>query len=400
MTTVLGALAFLSIALMLWQWWVAMRFPLHRRSNRRDFSPAVTLLKPLKGCDSETEKCLRSWLEQEYAGSIQILFGVANPQDPVCVLVRQLTREYPKVDAELVICSKQLGPNAKVSTLIHLERLAKHDILIVSDADVHAPRDLVAEIVQPLADAKTSLVNCFYRLAEAETFPMRLEAVAVNADFWSQVLQARSLKPIDFALGAVMAFRGKQLAAIGGFDGLVEYLADDYELGNRIARHGSRIEIAPVVVDCRSAPANWREVWNHQLRWARTIRGCRPVSYFFSILANATLWPLLFVLVHTVDFLRADFLAGTGRGWFTFQLYVFMVVMAFLPRVLTSVVLQKRLTESTDHYAWFYLAWVKDLLNVILWAAAFCGNTVTWRGTRYRLRPGGKLENVEQTRQR
>ena len=125
---------------------------------------------------------------------------------------------------------------------------------------------------------------------------MRCEAIAINADFWSQVLQAASLKPLDFALGAVMLTRRKLLAEIGGFTVLANCLADDYQLGHRIAQNGHRIALCPVVVECWHPPMNWYGVWKHQLRWARTIRVCQPVPYFFSILSNATLWPLLWLI--------------------------------------------------------------------------------------------------------
>ncbi len=147
-------------------------------------------------------------------------------------------------------------------------------------------------------EARTrGLVCCFYRLANPTTLAMHWEAVAINADFWSQVLQSRSLKPIDFALGAVMATRREQLAEIGGFAPLVDCLADDYQLGNRIVRRGYSIALSPVVVECRSASMGWAAVWKHQLRWARTIRVCQPAPYFFSLLSNATLWPLLWLIL-------------------------------------------------------------------------------------------------------
>src|SRR6185437_14357220 len=120
--------------------------------------------------------------------------------------------------------------------------------------------------VAPLQSAEVGLVNCFYRLANPTTVAMRWEALAINADFWSQVLQGRSLQPLDFALGAVMTTRREQLKKIGGFEALADYLADDFQLGNRIARAGSRIALCPVVVDCLSASMNWQEAWAHQLR--------------------------------------------------------------------------------------------------------------------------------------
>ena len=146
---IFGSLAVLSCVLTLWQWYAARRFPLHQRVADRNFSPGITLLKPLKGRDAETEECLRSWFAQDYSGTIQILFGVASASDPVCALVEKLFSEYPQADAKLVVCGESLGPNAKVSTLIQLERQAKHEILVISDADVRVPKDLLANVVQP-----------------------------------------------------------------------------------------------------------------------------------------------------------------------------------------------------------------------------------------------------------
>src|SRR5207249_3973973 len=169
-------------------------------------------------------------------------------------------------------------------------------VIIISDSDVHVPPDLLANVVAPLCDEGVGLVSCFYRLAYPATLAMQFEAIAINADFWSQVLQAQNLKPLDFALGAVMATTRRRLESIGGFEALKDFLADDYQLGNLIARKGGRIVLCPVVVECRESPKSWREVWRHQLRWARTIRICQPVPYFFSILGNATLWPLLWLI--------------------------------------------------------------------------------------------------------
>jgi ceramide glucosyltransferase len=486
---IFGFLALLSLALTLWQWLVARRFPLHQRisaplspsdlrSSRGeegltaasqpstlDPQPPVTLLKPLKGCDPATEDCLRSWFAQQYWGRMQILFGVAAADDPVCGIVRKLLQEFTAIDAQLVVGSPLPGANAKVAKLAELEGLAKHELLVISDADVRVPADFLANIVAPLCSVSLSLgeglgqrtsrpfdalcgpepkgqngpltpalspseeergnrrqfsgeprfmgracglVCCFYRLANPTTLAMQWEAIAVNADFWSQVLQARSLKPLDFALGAVMATRRQQLREIGGFAGLVDCLADDYQLGNRIARRGYAIALSPVVVECWSAPMGWADVWKHQLRWARTIRVCQPVPYFFSLLSNATLWPVVWFMVKPAAAVAV------------------CAIVCLLVRILTALNLQGRLNQdpnvggwafrrdqtSTDkwargdarppglqtpaqtrgRYAW--LIPVKDLFQTAIWLLAFLGNKIEWRGQWMRLRPDGTLERL------
>ena len=465
LNAILGSLALLSLALTLWQWLAARRFPLHQRSalpmtpdvgqcvspapyplntlgragetHCPTLAPGLTLLKPLKGRDAFTEDCLRSWFVQQYPGTIQILFGIASADDPAGEVVRKLLHEFPAADARLVVCGPVTGANAKVSQLAQLERLAKHELLVISDADVRVPPDLLANLMPPLLEplcpptsqqadkgilecgGKQSatplwlqqevgpaqpkrrrrsalpahsiapgeasraqacgLVCCFYRLANAATLAMQWEAIAINADFWSQVLQARALKPIDFALGAVMAMPRGQLEAIGGFQALANYLADDYQLGNRLARRGYSIALCPVVVECWSAPMNWTAVGQHQLRWARTIRVCQPVPYFFSILSNATLWPLLWLV------------ANPAGPVFAFAGF------ALLLRILTALNLQQRLSpnptpagRATVTHAW--LVPVKDLLQAAVWLLAFLGNRIEWRGQQLRLRRDGTVE--------
>jgi ceramide glucosyltransferase len=372
LTTVLGSLALLSLGLTVWQGWVALRFPLHRRAPAPSPAPAVTLLKPLKGCDTQTAACLQSWFEQDYSGPRQILLGVAAADDPVCGLVRELLAAHAQCDARLVICPQSFGPNAKVSTLVQLESEARHELVVVSDADVWAPPDLLANLVGMFQEPQTRLACCFYRLAAPATLAMRWETLATNADFWSSVLQSASLKRLDFALGAVMALPREELMAIGGFRSLADDLADDYQLGHRLAAKGGHIALCPVVVECRSSAQNWPEVLAHQLRWARTIRVCQPVPYFLSILSNATLWPLLWLAIRPGPMTLATALVCLGTRW---------VVARGCERKLTP--------EAKQHHWW--LAPAKDMAQVLVWIMAFAGNHIVWRGRRFRVTRGGKL---------
>lgn len=424
---ILSALALLSLALTLWQWLAARRFPLHRRAADTSFAPAVTLLKPLKGCDEHTEACLRSWLAQDYTGEIQALFGVAGTEDPVCEVVGRLLREFPQRDAQLVMCPERVGTSVKVSKLAQLAPLAKHGIIVISDADVRVPPDLLANVVAPLgpdrradsdvranssnkppgqgrpgsrpesaenpAPPKASLVTCLYRLANPATLAMQWKAIAMNADFWSQVLQGASFRKLDFALGAVMAVRRERLAEIGGFRALANCLADDYQLGHRIAHRGHRLEVCPVVVECWSAPMSWGAVWRQQLRWARTIRVCQPAPYFFSILNNVTFWSLLWLAAGSFGPTFTSYTSALGAWVVSIELSWAAIgaVACLLIRTLVALNLQSRLTGSRTHGKYFWLVPVKDLLQVALWAGAFLGNRVEWRDERYRVERDGTL---------
>jgi ceramide glucosyltransferase len=367
----------LSSLLLLWQWLAARRFPLHEKTPASGFAPAISILKPLKGCDETTAVSLQSWFHQSYAGPVEILFGVADAGDPVCEIVRRLMAENSGRPARLVVCENPAGANAKVAKLAQLQALAAHDLILISDADVRVSPDFLNSFVAPLRDEKNALVNCFYRLANPATTAMKWEAVAVNADFWSQVLQSRTLQPFDFALGAAILVRRHALEGIGGFAALVNCLADDFQLGRRIARNGHRIALCPVVVECWDTPQNWTQVWKHQLRWARTVRVCRPASYFFSILSNATLWPGLWLA------------AAASAG--NFLCAALTVGCLLLLRIMLARNLQRRFTPERKSVSPFWLTPLKDLLQAALWLAAFLGDTIEWRGRKMKVNRDGTL---------
>ncbi|NLH75253.1 MAG: glycosyltransferase [Verrucomicrobia bacterium] len=371
---ILAGVALASLALALWQWVECRLFPLHERKRDYSFAPPITVLKPLKGADDQTESCLRSWFEQDYRGEVQLLFGVHTADDHAAAVVGKLLAEFPKVDARLIVCGERLGANAKVSTLVQLERLARNDLLVISDADVRAPKDLLAELAAHSADARAGLLNPLYRVLARPNFAGRWEGVSVNADFWTSVLQSRRIEPTRFALGAVMCVRRLDVGRIGGIAALLDYLADDFELGRRAAESVGIVELLPVVVDCCHGRENWGQVWRRQLRWARTIRACRPVAYGLSIVSNTTLWAL-------ACFISAP-CTWTGV----------LAAVCLAARLATAFDNERRLVQSAAHLPWFWMPLVKDLLAAVQWALAFAGNTVEWRGQRYRIVRGGKIE--------
>jgi ceramide glucosyltransferase len=376
----LAVLATLSCLLQLWQWLATRSFPLHEKAPLSGFAPAISILKPLKGCDESTAASLRSWCRQIYAGPTEILFGVADTGDPACELVRRVIAENPGCQARLIVCEHLTGANAKVAKLAQLQMLAAHELILISDADVRVPPDFLDNFAAPLRDEKTALVNCFYLLANPATKAMQCEAVAINADFWSQVLQSQTLHPLDFALGAAILVRRRALDEIGGFAWLANFLADDYQLGRRIARNGHQIALSPVVVECWDSRKNWRQVWKHQLRWARTIRVCQPAPWFFSCLSNASLWPGLWLAAAAVSgsFLRVAPVAG---GF-------------LLLRILLARNLQRRFTLERRLVSPFWLTLVKDLLQAAIWLASFLGGTVEWRGRKMKVRRDGILMDI------
>jgi ceramide glucosyltransferase len=383
-----SALAVLSFGIVTWQFIAAQRFPLHRRSPNPGFAPGITLLKPLKGLDPDhSEQCLTSWLTQDYAGPQQFLFVVADANDPVVPLVQRLITAHPHHDARLLIFPERVGANAKVSKLAQAESLIAHDLVLVSDADVLAPTDLLSQMVLPLQDAGVALVHSFYRSANPSNAAMEWEATAMNADFWSQVLQSRMLAPMDFALGAAMLVRRSALEGIGGFRALADYLADDFQLGHRIVAGGGRIELTPVIVECLDVPTGWKTIWTHQVRWNRTIRVCRPGPYIASILANGTLWNALAAAVvwwHPT-------LSSRERGPWIGLFMGLIIARSLMAQLLAQQLAAVPGRPSRGDSFVFGMAAAKDLLGAAVWVAAIFGNTVHWRGIDYSVDREGRL---------
>ena len=356
LTAALAILALLSFALYIWQFYLGIRFRLNPNPSATAFPP-ITILKPLKGCDAQTEACLRTWLEQDYPAPVQIVFGVDSENDPAVQLIRN------RLKSDVVVCPKALGPNAKVSTLAQLEPLIYYDLIIISDADVSVPKDFLRHVAALFEAQQPAMASCLYKLSGATNLAMRIEAFMVNSDFWSQVLQSIALKPMNFALGAAMIIKREALAKLGGFGAIVDYLADDFQLGNRV--HG-KVELCSAVVECRGSPMTWAQVCAHQVRWARTIRVCQPLPFFFSILSNPTVWPLVWLAASDAWLPTCTMLALRSVG---------------------GAILEHKLNRRFNPF----LAPLSDLLRAAFWLLAFAGNRIQWGGRPFRVSRGGKL---------
>ncbi len=256
--------------------------------------PPVSILKPLKGVDPEIWESFCSHCEQDYPQfHIQLIFGVSDPADPAIEVVRKLQAKYPNLSIELIVCDRVLGANIKVSNLVQMLPAARHELLLINDSDIRVPSDYLREGDRAARDTSVGLVTCLYRGAAAPTLGSRLEALGISTDFVPGVLSARFLeKGLHFGLGSTLAFRRRDLEAIGGFEPLLDYLADDYELGRRIAATGKRVELSAATVTTFLPAYTLRQFFQHQLRWSRTIRDARRWGYAGLLFTFGLPWAL------------------------------------------------------------------------------------------------------------
>jgi ceramide glucosyltransferase len=339
---------------------------LRRREPEPAQLPPVSILKPVRGLDAGFYEAIRSHAELDYP-DYEILFGFADPSDPAIAVIERLRAEFPH-RAIRVVRSTTDAPNGKVGVLIDLARQARHPLLLVNDSDIRVQPDYLRRIVAPLEDPTTGLVTCLYR-ATAASLPGRLEALGIATDFVPGTLVAPWTGVREFALGSTLLFRAADLARLGGFEALAAYLADDYQLARRLTAAGLRVHLAKTVVQTSLQGDSWRAVWQHQLRWMRTIRVSRLGGYLGLPVTFATLWALL--------------LAATGFWPISALLLGLRMTMGLTTGL---AVLRCPVTARC-----FLLIPLRDLLGVTVWAAALFGDTVRWRDRRLRLHPDGRI---------
>ncbi len=363
----------------------AASFLRHRRKQLSQPSPAaqlppVSILKPLKGIDPNIWESFCSHCDQDYP-QFELIFGVSDRADPAIDVVRKLQAEYPDVDIDLIVCDRILGTNIKVSNLAQMLPAARHDLLLVNDSDIRVPPDYLRKVIVPLANDSVGLVTCLYRGVAAPTLGSRLEALGIATDFVSGVLSARLLeKGLHFGLGSTLAFRRRDLQAIGGFEALLDYLADDYELGGRIAATGKRVELSPAVVTTFLPAYTMREFFRHQLRWSRTIRDARPWGYAGLLFTFGLPWAL------------ATLAAAQAALWTWVLLAITITARLLLGFVATVCVLDGHQPDTRRNERQFFrnvvLLLLRDLIAPFVWAASFLGNRIHWRGDVFDLKDG------------
>jgi ceramide glucosyltransferase len=368
--------------------WSAARFLREREAGKntrptRDLPPLlalppISILKPLKGTDPEIYESFRSHCLQDYP-EYEIIFGVNDPSDPAIDIVKKLQREFPDRRIQLVASPKILGANVKVSNLAQMLAEARYDHLIVNDSDIRVEPDYLRRVTAPLADSRVGMVTCLYRGVAGATLGSRLEALGISTDFCASVLAARQIESgIRFGLGSTLAFRRAELEKIGGFASFVDYLADDYELGKRIAGLGLSVRLSEVVVETYLPPYRIGEFFAHQLRWARGVRDARVGGYFGLVFTFGLLWALLA-------------LAASGATlWGCMALaFTLLLRLAVALTVGWGVLGDRQVLK----HAW--LIPLRDLVAVVVWIASLGGHTVTWRGDRFKLKKG-RLTRIPQ----
>jgi len=349
----------------------ALRF--FRREHPRklpDYTPAVSLLKPVRGLDFASYENFASFCQLDYP-AYEILFAVNEESDPAVPVIQRIIAEFPERQIRLLAGAEQFGTNRKVNKLARLAGEAQHDVLVLTDGDVRVGPGYLWEVVAPLAEPNTGAVTSFYRADAQKNLWAELEAVGAASDFFAGVLMAGWTEGISFGLGASIATTKDWLHKMGGFEAIANTLADDYELGHRIKEAGGEVRLSREAVWTMYPAQTFRGFWNHQVRWTRTIRLCRPWSFVGLVFTQGLPWVLLAALISPVSWIAAFYISAY---------LVLRFVMAWTVGVwgVRDDVLRKKL----------WLVPLRDALYFVIWLASFASNHVTWGNTEYLIRKG------------
>jgi ceramide glucosyltransferase len=346
-----------------------------RLSARSDRSaPPVSILKPVRGVDSQAYANFASYCQLDYP-EYEIIFAASDPADPVVPIIKKLQRDFPGTKIRLITSVQQLGQNNKISNLHRLVQEAKYDLLVMSDSDVFVNRDYLREVVAPFADSAVGAVTAFYRCAGGGTLGADLAMLGMSADSLPSALLARSFEGgVHFAFGWTMATSKQCLAEIGGWESMADYHSDDFELGNRIARHGHRVEFMREPVTVVFPKERLKDFYAQELRWAIGLRNVRPLAYAGLVFTHGLPWTILAAIV------------ALSAGWSIIAAaYLGAYVMLRTALAWTAGVWGLR-DENIRNKIW--LLPIRDGIMAVIWVAGLLSDRIKWRGLEFRVKKG------------
>ena len=348
---------------------------IRRLPPRNDsIAPPVSILKPVRGVDSEAYENFASYCRLDYP-IYEIIFAVSDPGDPIVPIIEKLRGDFPDKQIRLVTAVERLGQNNKISNLYRLVKEAQYELLVMTDSDVRVGTEYLRELVAPFADRTVGAVTSFYRCAGGGTLAADLAMLGMCSDSLPSALIARRVEGgVHFAFGWTMATTKERLAEIGGWESMADHHSDDFELGNRIARHGHRVEIMRETVSVVFPKETIKELFGQELRWAIGLRNVRPLAYSGMIFTHGLPWTVL-----------AAIFAGAA-GW-TGIAVAYLVAYLVLRITVAWVAGVWGLRDQTI-ISKLWLLPLRDAITAVVWSVGLLSDRIRWRGSEFRVKNG------------
>lgn len=365
---VAGSLVFCVLAIV-----AAHRYLRVPRAVQQGPTPPFSVLKPLAGVDEGLEDNLRSFFEQDYP-NFEIILSASTEGDPALPVARRIAARYPHVPSKVLVSGEPAYPNRKVHSIHCMMRQAAHSLLVMSDSDVRVTSDMLRRVAAEFQNPNLHLVTCPYRAVPGNSLWSRLEAVMMNTEFLGGILTARMLDGMRFAVGPTVVCRRSAVDAIGGFETLRDFLAEDFIFGKRVAEKGLGVGLSAYVIEHRIGTSGFHQNSQHRLRWVRSTRRSRPAGY----LGQLFTYPLPLALLLVIWDAKWWPLLGMAlllRGWNAWQ-------TGWL--ILRDPLVMRK--------PWLVIG--QDIVSFFYWIAGFFGNTIAWRGKQFYLNKDGTFLRV------
>lgn len=364
----------ISVGYYLLAMYTARKFFLSKTNSVSNFSPPISILKPLCGMEHMAYENFASFCQQNYP-VYQIVFGVKKSDDPIIDVVQQIMLDFPHLDIQLVLCEQPQGANPKISSLISMQEKATYDFLLISDSDVRVSPDYLSQIIEPMQDNATGIVSCFSRPIVNQGFTI-VDALLYAAESFPLLLWTQQLMPhkSNMVSGCSALIRKTALEAIGGFKALADHIAEDTLMGKLATQAGYKIAHANCLVDHILHEETVLNLIQRKLRWMRGSFTYDPIGQFSLLATYGTLFSFLYCLTAPV------LLIG-----------VLVVCLVWLLRIIMvwKIGVYYLKIKSIKKYLWFVP--LLDFIVIILWAYSFLSHTIHWRGNRFKVEKNGRL---------
>ncbi len=354
---------------------VCLAWVLRRRRNLPDYAPAVTVYKPLKGLDEELEENLASFFQLDYP-TYQLIFCVADADDPAIGVVQKLMTAFPERDARLVVGQPPFGLNPKVESLAAMEPFRKHDVILISDSNVRARPSYLRETACYLAQPNVGLVTNLFVGTGQERGGAVMENLQLNGYIAGGVALASTLG-VTCVVGKSMMMPVQTLEAIGGFAAVRNLLAEDQVIGMLTRKAGYSIRLSHHVIENVNKDRGFTWFLNRHSRWFKIRRRLALGAFMFEPLANLA----------TIGLVWA-FSGESGIAWGGLLL---LVGLGLARDVLQTKWLGGPIPRPKH---WLYSP-IKDLMLLPLWFDALLNSHVQWRGHRFHV---GRLTRLQPVR--
>jgi len=345
--------------------------------QEQEYSPPLTIIKPLCGLDWQIYENLASFCEQDYT-QYQIVFALRSLDDPCFKIAQKIQQDFPDLDISLIVNKRTIGNNLKVSNLANALTIAKYPILVIADSDIKVGSDYLKEIVKPLKDPQTAVVTCPYNSLVKGKVAI-FEALGIATVFNPKIMVARKLEGVSFGFGSTIAIKRAVLEEIGGFEAIADYLSDDFQLANQPYRRGYRVHLSRYIVEHVSADVKLADLFARQLRWAKGVKSERFWGYVGLIFTQLTTNSLFFLLLSQ------------------FSLFSYLVFsISWLIRLLMAYIVGAVLFKDSLAKKYLYLVPLRDMFDFFIWVLGFFGDTISWRDNKFKLVDKGKLLLIEE----